>query len=268
MPPAQIVPKLADRGQYVASESTFYRVLKKHNENTRRGRVARPKKRNPPQLIANVPNDIWATDITWLPGPIVGIFFYLYAIIDIFSRKIVGFEVYEVESSENLKTTVSKAISRLKGVQPKIFHSDNGSPMKGQSLMEFLYSLNILKTFSRPRVKNDNAHIESFFKTLKYFPAYPYGGFKDITEARQWVSQFIDIYNNEHYHSKINYVTPSQKYDGLDKVILQKRNDVYQIAMTNNPQRWSRHKTRDFTPTRSTTVGCKSNLKGETTKVA
>lgn len=266
--PAQIVPKLADRGIYLASESTFYRVLKKHKENIRRGRSKRPVKRQAPQLVASAPNHIWATDITWLPGPVVGMFFYLYAIIDIYSRKIVGFEVYEVESSENLKTVLSKAISKLKGIKPQIFHSDNGSPMKGQSLMEFLYFLNISKTFSRPRVKNDNAHIESFFKTLKYFPAYPYSGLKDITEARIWVSEFMTVYNDIHLHSGINYVTPSQKYEQLDIEILKNRQLTYSKAMNDNPQRWSMRKTRDFTPTGSTTVGTKSNLKGKKTKAA
>ena len=181
LPPAQIVPILADRGRYIASETTFYRILRKYKENIRRGRTKHPTKRNAPQLVADAPNDVWATDITWLPGPVLGMFYYLYAIIDIYSRKIVGFEVYEVESSENLRSVMFKAIPKLKGIKPKIFHSDNGSPMKGQTLMEFLYSLNISKTYSRPRVKNDNAHIESFFKTLKYFPAYPYGGLEDIT---------------------------------------------------------------------------------------
>ena len=268
LPPAQIVPILADRGRYVASESTFYRILRRYKENIRRGRSKRPTKRKAPQLVASAPNDIWATDITWLPGPVVGMFFYLYAIIDIYSRKIVGFEVYEVESSENLRNVLSKAISKLKGIKPKIFHSDNGSPMKGQTLMELLYSLNISKTFSRPRVKNDNAHIESFFKTLKYFPAYPYEGLKDITEARQWVTQFMKIYNDIHLHSGINYVTPSQKYEQKDIEILNNRSITYQKAMKNNPKRWSMKKTRDFTPTGSTTVGTKSNSKGEKTKAA
>jgi putative transposase len=268
LPPNQIVPILADRGKYIASESSFYRVLAKHNENIRRGRSKRPVKRQAPQLIAVAPNDIWATDITWLPGPVVGLFYYLYAVIDIYSRKIVGFEVYEVESSENLTSVVRKAISKLNGVKPNIFHSDNGSPMKGQTLMEFLYSLNISKTFSRPRVKNDNAHIESFFKTLKYFPAFPYQGLNDITEARVWVTDFINTYNNYHLHSSINYVTPSQKYDGKDIEILEHRNSVYQNAMQNNPLRWSMKKTRDFTPAGSTTVGTKSNLKGGKKKVA
>ena len=268
LPPGQIVPKLADRGTYLASESTFYRILKKNKENVRRGRSRRPKKRNAPQLTADAPNDIWATDITWLPGPVVGMFFYLYAIIDIYSRKIVGFEVYEVESEVNMKTTLSRAISRLKGVKPQIFHSDNGSPMKGQTLMEFLYSLKINKTFSRPRVKNDNAHIESFFKTVKYFPAFPYQGFKDITEARIWVTEFMTIYNDVHLHSGINYVTPSQKYLGADIEILRNREKIYRQAMSVNPKRWSRKKIRDFTPTGATVVGCKSNLKGDKSKAA
>ncbi len=268
LPPGQIVPTLADRDIYLGSESTFYRVLKKHNENHKRGRAKRTTKKSAPQLVASAPNEIWATDITWLPGPIVGMFFYLYAIVDIYSRKIVGYEVYEVESCENLKTTLSRAISKLKGIKPQIFHSDNGSPMKGQTLMEFLYSLKISKTFSRPRVKNDNAHIESFFRTLKYFPAYPIQGFKDITEARVWVDDFMTVYNNVHLHSGINYVTPNQKYLGLDIEILKNRESTYLKAMVKNPTRWSRKKTRDFTPSGVTIVGCKSNQQGKRLKAA
>lgn len=268
LPPGQIVPALADMGIYLGSESTFYRVLKKHNENRRRGRAKKPTKRNAPQLRASASNEIWATDITWLPGPIVGMFFYLHAIIDVYSRKIVGYEVYESESSENLTNVLSRTIAKLKGIKPQIFHSDNGSPMKGQTLMEFLYSLKISKTFSRPRVSNDNAHIESFFRTLKYFPAYPIQGFKNITEARIWVKEFMAIYNDIHLHSQINHVTPSQKYLGLDIEILKNRENVYQGAMANNPLRWSRKQIRDFTPTGATVVGCKSNKKVKQPKAA
>ena len=140
--------------------------------------------------------------------------------------------------------------------------------MKGQTLMELLYSLKISKTFSRPRVKNDNAHIESFFKTLKYFPSFPNGGLKDITEARTWVTEFMKTYNETHLHSGINYVTPSQKYEQKDIEILKNRSTTYQNAMKNNPKRWSMRKTRDFTPTGSTAVGTKSNSKGEKVKAA
>ncbi len=154
--PAQIVPKLADQGRYIASERTFYRVLADNNLNKRRSRTKPPKKRARPVHIARKPGDIWTLDITWLNGPARGIYYYAYVIIDLYSRKIVGWEIYESESSEQLKLTVKRAMAR-ENVTPKVIHSDNGSPMKGWSLVEYLYELDVNISRSRPRVSNDNA---------------------------------------------------------------------------------------------------------------
>ena len=228
---------------------------------TKRGRVKERKNHPAPELVASVPNDIWSTDITYLPGAIKGIFYYLYVVIDVYSRKIVGFEVYDEQSEMNMKSLIKRIVTSLKGVVPKILHSDNGTPMKGRTLLDFLYSLKIVKTFSRPRVKNDNAHIESLFRTLKYFPAYPYKGFKDINEARRWVADFVDHYNNHHLHSGISFVTPEQKYSGEDIAILQKRKEVYERAKQRNPKRWPSNKIKSFTPTTIVKVGAKSNKK-------
>ena len=120
--------------------------------------------------------------------------------IDVFSRKIVGAEVYENESEIQIAHLIKRGITNLKGVKPKVFHFDNGTPMKGRTLLDFLYSMQIVKTYSRPRVKDDNAHIESLFRTLKYFPAYPYQGFGSIDEARRWICDFVDVNGHQKMH--------------------------------------------------------------------
>ncbi|CAG4904812.1 unnamed protein product, partial [Acidithrix sp. C25] len=223
--PAQIVPKLADQGRYIASERTFYRVLADNNLNKRRSRTKPPKKRSRPVHTARKPGDIWTLDITWLNGPARGIYYYAYVIIDLYSRKIVGWEVYESESSEQLKRVVKRAMAR-ENMAPKVIHSDNGSPMKGWSLVEYLYELDVNISRSRPRVSNDNAHIESLFKTVKYFPSYPYGGFATIEESRKWMSEFVDHYNNDHQHSGIKFVTPQQAHSGEHIELLNRRREA------------------------------------------
>jgi transposase InsO family protein len=141
--------------------------------------------------VATAPNQVYCWDITWLPGAVKGFYFYLYLILDLYSRKIVGWEVHENESSEHASVLVKHTYLR-EGIrnQPLVLHSDNGSPMKGASLMETLYRLNVVSSYSRPRVSNDNAYAESLFRTCKYRPDYPVKGFADITEAREWVFQF------------------------------------------------------------------------------
>ncbi len=245
--PAQIVPKLADEGRYIASERTFYRVLADNNLNKRRSRTKPPKKRARPVHTAVKPGDIWTLDITWLNGPARGIYYYAYVIIDLYSRKIVGWEVYESESSEQLKKVVKRAMAR-EDMTPKVIHSDNGSPMKGWSLVEYLYELDINISRSRPRVSNDNAHIESLFKTVKYFPSYPYGGFATIEKSRKWMSEFVDHYNNDHQHSAIKFVTPQQAHSGEHIELLNRRRELYEGARKSKPGRWISGKCRDWDP--------------------
>lgn len=244
LPPSQIVPRLADEeGLYIASESTMYRVLKENNLQHHRGRVSKPTKRPLSTHKAIEPNQVWMWDITWLPGPVKGFYYYLYLIIDLFSRKVVGWEIWPEESAENASILVKKAALSegcIRKDQPLILHSDNGSPMKGASLLETLYKLGITSSKSRPRVSNDNAYAESIFRTCKYRPNYPYKGFLTIDEARQWVLEFVHYYNHEHRHSGLNYLTPVQRHNGLSDRIFAKRNAVYQAAKAKNPSRWSK----------------------------
>ena len=242
LPPSQIVPILADRGTYIASESTFYRILKSHNMQHHRGRSKKPCNKPISTHCATAPNQVWMWDITWLPGPAKGIYFYLYLIIDLFSRKIIAWEIWLEESAENASILVRRGVmseQRRAHLKPLILHSDNGSPMKGASLLETLYQLGITPSKSRPRVSNDNPYAESVFRTCKYRPSYPASGFVDITEARNWVLAFVRWYNHEHRHSGLNFLTPHQRHSGLDKVIFENRRKVYEEAKTSHPERWS-----------------------------
>lgn len=240
LPPSQIVPILADQGKYLASESSFYRVLHAHDMQQHRGRAAAPKKSKPMRHYADAPNQVWVWDITWLPGPVAGTYYYLYLMLDLYSRKVVGWEVYEEENSECASTVVRKAsLSEGRGLAPLVLHSDNGSPMKGATMLKTLYNLGIAPSFSRPGVSDDNAQAEAFFRTLKYRPGYPGKGFANLDRSRQWVSEFINWYNNIHRHSAIKFVTPSQRHKGEDAAILAARNALYQKAKADKPQRWS-----------------------------
>lgn len=241
LPPSQIVPKLADEGQYIASESSFYRILHEANEQHHRGRSQKPRKSIPPKgFCATGSNQVWSWDITWLPAYIRGMFFYLYMIVDVFSRKIVGWEVFDRECSSYAASFVHKAVLAEGCVlEPLVLHSDNGSPQKGFTLNAKLESLGIMASFSRPRVSNDNPFSEALFRTCKYRPGYPKHGFETIKDARDWVSQFVHWYNDMHRHSAICFVTPNQRHRGEDRQILEHRKQVYEKAKSLNTNRWS-----------------------------
>lgn len=241
LPPCKIVPSLADEGEYVASESTFYRILKEEKMDAHRNRSKEPVRREPPSHTATGPNQIWTWDITWLNAAIKGQYFKLYMILDIFSRLIVGYEVWETEKAEYAEHLVKKAVL-AQGIQgrPLVLHSDNGSPMKAATFLATLEKLGVQSSFSRPRVSNDNPYSESLFKTMKYCPKYPFTGFSSLEEARQWVQEFVKWYNLTHMHSGINFLTPYQRHHGLDKKIIENRIKVYEEAKATNPSRWSR----------------------------
>lgn len=241
LPPGQIVPILADRGQYIASESTFYRILREENQLKHRGAERPAQRRHKPRaLCATAPNQLFSWDITYLPTQIKGIYFYLYLFMDIFSRKIVGWQIYDAESSD-LAGEVMRDICAREAIAPNqvVLHSDNGSPMKGASMLATLQALGVAPSFSRPAVSNDNPYSESLFKTLKYRPAYPRQAFESLLAARQWVGMFVQWYNHEHRHSAINFVTPAERHTGLDTALLENRVTVYEAAKNRHPERWS-----------------------------
>ena len=248
LPPTQIVPKLADRGVYIASESSFYRVLKEHGQLQRRGREQSHHKHAKPQaLIATGPNQVWSWDITYLPSEVRGEFYRLYLVIDVYSRFIVGWEVHDNESAEHASVLVSKACLRHKVRKDQmVLHSDNGSPMESATMLSTLQKLGIIPSFSRPSVSDDNPYSEAMFRTLKYSPAYPSKPFASLNAARDWVHHFATWYNNEHCHSGIKFVTPAQRHNGEDRIVLEQRNATYQAAKTANPARWKGRKTRNW----------------------
>jgi putative transposase len=248
--PKQIVPRLADKGEYLASESTFYRILREEGQLNHRGRTAKSGPvSNPKEHTATAANELFSWDITYLKSTLRGCFFYLYLFMDIYSRKIVGWEVYEEESSEYAADLLHK-IHLKEGLGEHVqlvLHSDNGSPMKGATMLATMQKLGVVPSFSRPSVSNDNAFSEALFKTMKYIPLFPDQPFCSLEEARDWVASFVLWYNEEHRHSEIQYVTPGQRHRGEDNEILAQRKHVYEEARERHPERWSRG-TRNWEP--------------------
>jgi len=241
LPPSQIVPMLADDGCYIASESSFYRVLRDADEINRRGKANAPRKvAKPKGYKATAPNQVWSWDITYLAASIVGMFFRLYLIMDVYSRKIVGWEVHESELAEHASVLIQKTCL-TEGIAGKdiVLHSDNGSPMKGATMLATLQRLGVIPSFSRPSVSDDNPYSEALFRTLKYTPAYPPKRFDSLDEVRAWVHLFVQWYNFEHHHSALKFVTPAERHSGKEKAILDHRRQVYELAMKQHPERWS-----------------------------
>jgi transposase InsO family protein len=250
LPPSQIVPRLAERGIYLASEASFYRVLREYDQNHRRGRSDPPRTVTKPKAwAATAPNQVWSWDITYLPAAIRGQFYRLYLVLDVYSRMIVGWEVHHEELASHASELISKACLRHHIAKDQlVLHADNGSPMKGATMLATLQKLGVVPSFSRPSVSNDNPYSEAAFRTLKYTPAYPNKPFVDIEAARQWVQHFVDWYNTEHRHSGIRFVTPAQRHEGRDKAILEARAATYEAAKERTPGRWNGRGIRNWTP--------------------
>ena len=239
--PSQIVPGLADQGVYIASESSFYRVLRKAGQLRRRGRTRAPRAVIKPKgYKAQAPNHVWSWDITYLASAVRGIFYYLYMVEDVYSRKIICWEVHEQESATYASELIGKGclVERIRRGE-LVLHADNGSPMKGATMLVTLRRLGVIPSFSRPAVSDDNPYSESLFRTLKYCPAYPDRPFENIEQAREWVHIFVRWYNEKHRHSAIRYVTPGQRHRGEDIALLDKRRKLYELAKARNPRRWS-----------------------------
>tara|TARA_R110002124_G_scaffold131309_2_gene293568 strand:+ start:379 stop:1440 length:1062 start_codon:yes stop_codon:yes gene_type:complete len=252
LPPSQIVPRLADQGRYLASESSFYRILRAQGQQHHRGRAKPPTPRKPPNSYkASGPCQVWTWDITWMPGPVAGMFFYLYLIVDIFSRKIVGWEVHEREAADLAAMLIEKAVwAEARIARPLVLHADNGSPMKGATMKVTLEKLGIAASYNRPRVSNDNPFSEALFRTCKYRPDWPSKGFATKADAQVWVNSFVGWYNGEHLHSGTRFVTPNTRHAGLDSDVLANRAVIYANARAQKPERWS-GKTRNWQPTGS-----------------
>lgn len=250
LPPSQIVPKLADTGQYLVSESTMYRLLREARQLAYR-QASRPRRHAAPQPVtATAPNRLYSWDITYLPLTVRGMYCFLYLFLDVYSRKIVGWQVYGAECAEHAAALLKDIVER-EGVARDTLtvHADNGGPMKGATMLATMQRLGVVPSFSRPAVSDDNPYVESFFKTLKYAPVYP-GRFTDIHAARAFTAEFVEWYNHRHQHSGIRYVTPAQRHAGEDVLILQRRQAVYERAKAAHPERWNNRPTRNWDPIR------------------
>lgn len=235
------MPALADLGRYVASESTFYRVLRAERLLTHRSRT-RPKKRHtqPAPLTASRPNMVWSWDITYLKTQVRGAYFYLYLHVDLYSRRIMGARVHDSESSDQAAALARHMIHEYAIPPGSLYlHSDNGAAMKGSTMLATLQNLGVIPSFSRPGVSDDNPYSEALFKTIKYHPSYPERAFRSIDEAQKWVDDFVAWYNTQHLHSGIQYVTPQARYSRDDRRILEQRRNVYALAKARHLERWS-----------------------------
>jgi len=239
--PRQVIPALAERGTYIASEATAYRVLHKndlqnHRENTR---PATSKK--PDELVAFAPNQVYCWDITYLKANPTGTFYYLYLVTDIFSRRIVAARVYLAENDEHSAELFTE-VQQREGLAPgqTTLHADNGGPMKGATLKATLDRLGILASYSRPSVSDDNPYVESLFGTMKARVGYPKKPFESLAAAQQWVDSFVRWYNEEHRHSALNWITPMARHTGEELELLQRREETYRKAQQRHPERWSR----------------------------
>jgi len=243
VPPARIVPMLADEGVYLASESSMARVLRANGQNAHRGRAKAPKATRPPTThIATAPGQVWCWDMTYLPAVVMGRWFHLYLIMDLYSRKIVGAEVHDSDDADHAvhlvrRTALAEGIATLDS--KPVLHGDNGSTLKATTVLAMLHWLGVKPSYSRPRVSDDNAYAESLFRTAKYRPEFPAKGFASLDEARAWAAEFVRWYNIDHRHSGIRYVSPQQRHAGHDKAILAARHALYTQAKEAHPARWS-----------------------------
>ena len=236
--PYQVYATLLDEGIYLCSIRTFYRILERHHEvRERRNQRCHPYYTKP-ELLATAPNQVWSWDITKLKGPAKWTYFYLYVIIDIFSRCVVGWMVAHRESTELAKRLIRETCARQAIQEAQLtLHADRGSSMTSKGVEQLLGDLGVTKTHSRPHVSNDNPYSEAQFKTLKYRPDFP-SQFGSIEDARAFCCQFFDWYNHNHYHSGIALLTPASVHNELADEIVRKRNQVLQAAFNCHPRRF------------------------------
>jgi transposase InsO family protein len=247
--PKQLVPQLADAGLYLASESTIYRLQRRYDLRDKPRRVSRTDVTRSSTVHRAVrPNQVWSWDITWLPTDVRGVYLHLYLIMDVWSRRIVGWRIADGDSAQIAAELITEAC-RDGDVDPRglVLHSDNGKPMRANTMIATLQWLGVVPSFSRPHVSDDNPYSESLFRTLKHTPAYPQTPFATITAAQRWMTRFTGWYNGEHRHSGIRYVTPNERHEGRERDILDRRHQLYELARRSNPERWATS-TRNWNP--------------------
>jgi transposase InsO family protein len=235
--PSQVWAVLLDRGRYVGSVSTLYRVLREGGLVRERRAQATHPARVRPELVADGPNQVWSWDITKLRGPCRGVYFDAYVILDIYSRKAIHWEVHTTENGELAKDFLDNSVAVNGGSRPGTIHSDNGTSMTSKNVAALLSDLHIERSLSRPHVSNDNPYSESLFKTVKYCPAFP-GNFASIYDARVFMNAFFEYYNTEHRHSGIGLYTPGSVHDGTWENVRVGRQRVLDQAYGEFPDRF------------------------------
>ena len=216
----------------------MYRILAENGEiRERRSQLRHPAYKKP-ELLATQPNQLWSWDITKLRGPAKWTYFYLYVIIDVFSRYVVGWMIADQESAALAETLIAETCDR-QGIQPEqlTIHADRGSSMTSKSVALLLADLGVIKTHSRPHVSDDNPYSEAHFKTLKYQPDFP-GSFGCLADARAWARRFFEWYNTEHHHTGIGLLTPADVHFGRAAAVRQQRQQVLDLAFAKNPERF------------------------------
>jgi putative transposase len=246
--PRQVWAALLDRGTYLASPSTMYRLLRSRGQVRERRAQARHEAKKKPHLVARGPNQVWSWDITKLRGPAPGQYYDLYVVIDIFSRYVVHFELHVQESGDLAKEFIENAIRANGGIAPHTVHSDRGTAMTSKPVTELLSDLGITKSHSRPKISNDNPYSEAQFKTLKYCPVFP-DVFGSAQHARQFCHRFFDYYNHRHYHSGIGLHTPFTVHIGTAHAIHHKRAETIERFRAANPHRFTRRPALPKLPT-------------------
>lgn len=236
--PKSIFAALLDEGRYLCSARTMYRILEKHQEVRERRNQLRHPNYSKPELLATAPNQVWSWDITKLKGPVKWTYYYLYVILDIFSRYVVGWMVAHRESAALAKKLIENTCQK-QSIQPDqlSLHSDRGPSMKSKPVALLLADLGVTKSHSRPYVSNDNPYSESQFKTMKYRPQFP-NRFGSIEDARSFCCPFFQWYNTDHYHSGIGFLTPESVHYGRAEQIIKERGQVLLEAFNQNPNRF------------------------------
>jgi putative transposase len=236
--PRQVYGTLLDEGEYYCSVSSMYRILSEHDEvNERRQQRTHPTYMRP-ELLATAPNQVWSWDITWLRGPGKWQHFYLYVILDVFSRYVVGWLLAEEEAGYLAEQLIAETCRKQGIARDQLtLHADRGAPMTSQTVAQLLEELGVAESHSRPHTSDDNPFSEAQFKTLKYRPAYP-GRFDSLAHARQWVTAFFDWYNNQHRHSNLGLMTPATVHSGLDDQLTSQRQQVLRAAYAVHPERF------------------------------
>lgn len=238
--PRTVYATLLDEQQYLCSWRTMYRILAEANEVRERRNQVRRTGYAAPELLATVPNQLWSWDITKLRGPVTWTYYYLYVILDVFSRAVVGWLLAEREDAELAELLIAETCTK-EGIRPDqlTIHADRGSAMTSKAVAQLLADLGVTKTHSRPHVSNDNPYSEAQFKTMKYRPSYP-DRFGSLADARQWARTFFQWYNHAHRHSGIGLLTPATVHGGQAVHQRAIRQQVLDAVYQAHPERFVR----------------------------